>query len=186
MKKYGFLIVCVLYIFALSGCFVVNAITNLSSSSNVTTAVTVDSAPTVTAQEGYVTLPTLNSIPVYIHPSTTAPVETTVPSTTIGTNSMSDEVAVFFDFAQSHKPTETDINQIEEGMTIENVVELLGKPHDFGPTSGLLSLVWQTVEGNWYCIIVWSEASDDTPICETIFEHGTCWSIFQLDNELEE
>ena len=183
MKKYGFIIVCMLVVFAVSGWIAASAISDVVNNANGTTSATVDTATTAATQGGYVTLPTLGSLPDYTHPSTTTPLESTAPTTTIDTGTMSDDISDYFDFAQTHKPTEADMAQIEENMAIADVIELIGKPHDYGPTSGLMSLVWQTAEGNWYCMIIWSEAADDAPLYETIFEYGYCWSFYRLNRE---
>ena len=183
MKKYGFILVCMIIPLAVSGWIAVSAIADMAGRTNGTTAATVDTNTTAATQGGYATLPTLGSLPVYVHPSTTAPLASTEPTTTMDNSAVSDPILDYFDFAQTHKPTEADMAQIEEDMPIADVIELIGKPHDFGPTSGLMSLVWQTAEGNWYCMIVWSEAEDNAPLYEMIFEYGYCWSFYRLNRE---
>lgn len=119
---------------------------------------------------------TVPTQPPYTTPATPA---TTVPSTTTDNNSTHDSTR-YFDFEQRHKPTEADISQVKENMAIAEVVELLGKPHDYGPTSGMTTIVWQTDEGNWYCVYVLCGGSDSDHVNIQIFEYGVCMAIIPL------
>ena len=60
----------------------------------------------------------------------------------------------YFDTAKTHYPREADIDKITFMMPVTEAVEILGKPHDFGPTSGVPSLSWVTDFGNEYYFVV--------------------------------
>ena len=62
--------------------------------------------------------------------------------------SLTARVKACFDSEKTHKPTDEDAGKIKKGMTMPEIVSIIGKPHDFGPTSGTISVVWETVEGN--------------------------------------
>ena len=67
----------------------------------------------------------------------------------------------YFDYSQTHKPTEADIFTLRQGMSMPEVFERIGKPHKQGPYSGFFSLTWYTPEG-YACVIV-VLTSDDVP-----------------------
>ena len=58
----------------------------------------------------------------------------------------------YFDRDVTHKPTREDAMKVTEGMTIAEVIALIGKPHyEWG--SGLYHLDWYLADGD--CCIVW-------------------------------
>ena len=67
----------------------------------------------------------------------------------------------YFDYSQTHKPTEADIFTLRQGMPMLEVFERIGKPHKQGHTSGSTSLVWYTPEG-YTCFII-PEVGDYIP-----------------------
>ncbi|MBQ7380293.1 MAG: hypothetical protein IJW70_11530 [Clostridia bacterium] len=70
-----------------------------------------------------------------------------------------------FDFEMQHKPTYEDYLKIQDGMTVEQVVEILGKPHDLDAAAGSKYLTWEMADG------------------------GSCWvkavSLFATENPTE-
>ncbi|MBE6675817.1 MAG: hypothetical protein E7594_03135 [Ruminococcaceae bacterium] len=57
-----------------------------------------------------------------------------------------------FDYEMQHKPTYADYLKIEIDMTVEEVVEILGKPHGTDAAAGSKYLVWEMAEGG-SCVI---------------------------------
>lgn len=57
-----------------------------------------------------------------------------------------------FDYEMQHKPTYTDYLKIEIDMTVEEVVEILGKPHGTDAAVGSKYLLWEMAEGG-SCIV---------------------------------
>ena len=51
-----------------------------------------------------------------------------------------------------HKPTYADYLKIETDMTVEEVVEILGKPHGTDAAAGSKYLLWEMAEGG-SCIV---------------------------------
>ena len=52
-----------------------------------------------------------------------------------------------FDYEMQYKPTYEDYLQIREGMTVEEVVEILGKPHYRDSAVGSKYFCWETADG---------------------------------------
>ena len=52
-----------------------------------------------------------------------------------------------FDYDMQYKPTYEDYLQIQEGMTVEEVVEILGKPHYSDTAVGSKYFCWETADG---------------------------------------
>ena len=52
-----------------------------------------------------------------------------------------------FDYEMQYKPTYEDYLQIQKGMTVEEVVEILGKPHYRDSATGNKYLCWETADG---------------------------------------
>ena len=73
--------------------------------------------------------------------------------------------AEYFDWDYQHKPTNESVRSIINGMSIPEVVEIIGKPHRVGPLSGLFSLEWQTEEGNTFRVVcaMPDNPADDIP-----------------------
>ena len=52
-----------------------------------------------------------------------------------------------FDFEMQHKPTYEDYLKIKEGMTVEEAVAILGKPHNLDAAAGSKYLTWEMADG---------------------------------------
>lgn len=50
----------------------------------------------------------------------------------------------YFDWEKMHAPEDYEISMITSGMHITEVIEILGKPHNFGQTPDGVSLEWET------------------------------------------
>ena len=65
--------------------------------------------------------------------------------------------ALYMDREKTHKPTEQDFDQIKKGMTVQEVVEILGKPHDFhGISNFAYVMVWESVGGEMLTVFIGS------------------------------
>ena len=64
--------------------------------------------------------------------------------------------------------------QVKDRMHMKEVVELIGKPHDFGPTSGFLTLQWEQADGQLFVVYVGipSIVPDNMEFLTQIFEYG--------------
>lgn len=80
----------------------------------------------------------------------------------------------YFDEQRTHRPTEEEVLQVKERMYMKEVVELIGKPHNFGPTSGLLTLQWELADGQLFVVYVSipNGLPDDMEFLTQIFEYG--------------
>ena len=59
-----------------------------------------------------------------------------------------------FDASVSHLPTEDDMKKVKQGMTFDEVVSIIGKPHGYAPdVNHNFGLLWNTREGTQYSII---------------------------------
>jgi hypothetical protein len=101
-----------------------------------------------------------------------------------------DLLDVYFDMDQKHYPAEQDIVKVTMYMPIQKVVEIIGKPHDFGPTSGVPSLSWVTDSGNeyYFCAMVSDTIEkpdyfDQLPFIEQLMEYGVIISDPKLIGE---
>lgn len=43
---------------------------------------------------------------------------------------------------------------VQSGMTLSEAIEIIGKPHKFGPTSGITTLEWEADNGKTYIAMV--------------------------------
>ena len=182
MKKTVIINMCLIFAFFVSGCLATSAISNAiyteaESSSEV-------AATESTMQSTLVELPTIGMLrPIQsgTEQEKMTKNNNSTPTTSMNVTTSDNETVGFFDVAQTHRPTEADICQVEDNMTVAEVIELLGLPHSFGPTSGLISIAWQTYEGTWYYIIVIPyDASEDMSVIEAIFSCGRCMFIQQF------
>ena len=65
--------------------------------------------------------------------------------------------ALYMDREKTHKPTEQDFDQIRQGMTVQEVVGILGKPHDFhGAGNFAYVMVWESVGGEMLTVFIGS------------------------------
>lgn len=98
--------------------------------------------------------------------------EETTPSTSESDNFPYEE---YFDRAKSHVPTVEEICSISNGTSITEVISLIGKPHDFGPLSGPISLSWEADDGTkYYCVaFIASDAPQELPFIEQLMGYST-------------
>ena len=52
-----------------------------------------------------------------------------------------------FDFEMQHKPTYEDYLKIQDDMTVEQAVAILGKPHNLDAAAGSKYLTWEMADG---------------------------------------
>ena len=82
-----------------------------------------------------------------------------VPRDTTAAETLSREqaMALYMDREKTHKPTAQDFDQIRKGMTVQEVVEILGKPHDFhGAGNFAYVMVWESVGGEMLTVYIGS------------------------------
>ena len=82
-----------------------------------------------------------------------------VPRDTTEAETLSREqaMALYMDREKTHKPTEQDFDQIQKGMTVQEVVGILGKPHDFyGAGNFAYAMVWESVGGEMLTVFIGS------------------------------
>ena len=82
-----------------------------------------------------------------------------VPRDTTAAETLSREqaMALYMDREKTHKPTAQDFDQIKKGMTVQEVVEILGKPHDFhGAGNFAYVMVWESVGGEMLTVYIGS------------------------------
>ena len=98
-------------------------------------------------------------------------------------NAYSGIYAEYFDYDYLHKPTNESVKSITRGMTMPEVIEIIGKPHSPGPLSGVFSLEWKTEEG-YTCMITCAfteDALDDIPdnmhTIEAMMKYGVASTI---------
>ncbi len=73
------------------------------------------------------------------------------------------DYTTLFDLDMQHKPTYEDCLKIHDDMTVEQVVELLGRPHGRDAAAGSKYLIWTTEDGGSYVIKVVSRHSTENP-----------------------
>ncbi len=89
------------------------------------------------------------------------------------------KIEKYFDSELTHKPTYEQVASIEKGMKIDEIIDRLGKPHRFGPTSGVPSLEWETNDG-YICwiIILCSDGFDaNMHIYDALMTYGVALNI---------
>lgn len=89
---------------------------------------------------------------------------------------MPDIFADFFDADRTHKPSEEALASVKEGMTYNEVVGIIGKPHDFGPLSGLFTLLWEADSGKEYRIYFTYEQEKNEYMTDAIIRTGVATS----------
>lgn len=92
----------------------------------------------------------------------------------------------FFDFSKTHKSSDEDMKHIEFDMNLKKVIDIIGKPHDYGPTSGVMSLEWETIEGNIYWISIYNvrEPAPDESLFYNIYEYSTVLWVSLVDSDI--
>lgn len=68
-----------------------------------------------------------------------------------------------FDFEMQHKPTYEDYLKIQDGMTVEQAVAILGKPHNRDSAAGSKYLMWEMADGGSCWIKAVSLYSTENP-----------------------
>ena len=89
---------------------------------------------------------------------------------------MPDIFADFFDADRTHKPSEEALASVKEGMTYNEVVGIIGKPHDFGPLSGLFTLLWEADSGKEYRIYFTFKQEKNEYMTDAIIRTGVATS----------
>lgn len=69
-------------------------------------------------------------------------------------------VEMFFDTEATHLPTLADFRKLETGMTFEEIVEIIGRPH-IPRQTGMLSFGWRTAEGETILLFFYGGGNDD-------------------------
>lgn len=193
MRKCMAVLVCVSLIIAISGCVTTFGMSGTTAGFENATSNNMEVGDTIFSTsggptnppnvvEGFDPIPTETAGPNTTAPHPTAP-DATAPESTTGSGQENSIADLYFDYAQDHKPTEEEIHMVTDAMPSADVIELLGKPHDGGPTSGLTSLAWQTDEGNWYYIVFISagNAPDDISAMDRIFYYSVCSPAIYMD-----
>ena len=106
-------------------------------------------------------------------------------------------VLEYFDITLSHKPDMEDLFRLiddvglrkglyfSEDVPITKIIEYLGKPHAFGPFSGISSFVWYSKEGLYLCIIyfVSEQAPSDIAPTQWNIETGVAHGLLICNQE---
>lgn len=101
-----------------------------------------------------------------------------------------------FDSDRTHMPSEEDINRLKDRLKsndgklpFQDVIDILGKPHEPGTTSGMITLSWTTEESHIYWIYVGIDSSimseDDKQnmdLEEQIFTYGVATHLVNVDS----
>lgn len=89
----------------------------------------------------------------------------------------------FFDADRTHKPSENDIASIKVGMTYEEAVGIIGKPHGYGPTSGFFTLLWEADNGKEYFLVISFRQEENESLFEAVIKtgvvSGVCENFFK-------
>lgn len=182
MKNYVTLILCMAVALTISGCLAASGFSNADGATGTTGEMVTTIPSSFGGPEPLETVVWLPSTTVPETGTATVP-NITGPEETVG-NGLGDSIYdLYFDYAQDHKPTEAEIHMVTDAMPSADVIELLGKPHAGGPTSGLTSLAWQTDEGNWYYIVFISagNAPDNISVMDRIFYYSVCSPAIYMD-----
>ena len=177
MKKGAFLLTIIVTVFTLAGYVFATGSMQENMGSSV---------PTRGIPE-YVIIPTIETIAedgTYIPtaPTQTAPHTTVFPDPDATTPTQDPEWEQlrsyyydrYFDLERAQKPAIADFEKLENHMCTSEVIEILGKPHDFGPTSGVPSLLWEAEDGTEYIFVFFPIDNNDDRlnIFQIIFEYG--------------
>ena len=103
-----------------------------------------------------------------------------------GDNKKEDEL---FDVSLSHLPTEDDMKKIKQGMSFNEVVSIIGKPHSYAPhVSHNFALLWNTKEGSQYTILFLLEEKTETKFETAIdyFNHSIACKPTLVNNNISE
>ena len=81
------------------------------------------------------------------------------------TGSWSDFYDSYFDKNREHRPSEDAISKVSKGMTLVQVIEVMGKPHYFyDRVDGLWGIVWYTESD--YALAVDVELAEGAPLAD--------------------
>lgn len=98
----------------------------------------------------------------------------------------------FFDVYYTSKPTADDVDQMRNMLTsdkvpMQTVIDILGKPHNFGPTAGVTTLEWETQEtGTIYVYVtlpteVYKQEGEEANYVSLLMEYGYAYSMSPFD-----
>ena len=98
----------------------------------------------------------------------------------------------FFDVYYTSKPTADDVDQMRNMLTsdkvpMQTVIDILGKPHNFGPTSGVTTLEWETQENGTIHVNVtlpveiYEQEGKGANYIELLMEYGHAYSMSPFD-----
>ena len=76
------------------------------------------------------------------------------------TQSEADIMDILFDLDQTHMPSYEDYLEIEEDMTIVEIVEIMGKPHSIEYATGKAYFYWKMADGG-FCNILSNYRHED-------------------------
>ena len=175
MKPIRLIAVLLAALFCLSSCA-----TLVGEGSEITTGGGTPASPESSATDDITTEDQSTTETFSIHPEVTDPIS-----------------KKHFDFTLSHKPTMEDVFRLigdvglkkdlyfSEDVPVTKIIEYLGKPHDFGPFSGIRSLVWYSEEGMYLCIIyfVSEQAPSDIDPIQWDIETGVAHKLLVCNQE---
>ena len=98
----------------------------------------------------------------------------------------------FFDVYYTSKPTADDVDQMRNMLTsdkvpMQTVIDILGKPHNFGPTSGVTTLEWETQENDTIHVYVtlpvevYEQEGEGANYVALLMEYGHAYSMSPFD-----
>ena len=98
----------------------------------------------------------------------------------------------FFDVYYTSKPTADDVDQMRNMLTsdkvhMQNVIDILGKPHNFGPTQGVTTLEWETQENGTIHVYVtlpveiYEQEGEGANYIALLMEYGHAYSMSPFD-----
>ena len=103
-------------------------------------------------------------------------------TTTPQDDELSDE---YFDSELVDKPSHADILSISSGMSIHEIIDVIGRPHRMGGFSGIPSLEWETVDGN-ICTIAFAiseNAPESGSTVDLLMQYGVSVNVIYTDSE---
>lgn len=191
MKKYLILAICFALIFAISGCLAVSGISGTSSDEEGTTLSDIEmEVPTSSTAGGplfdedivIVPIPTGTDISATetTNPDET-PTETTIPATNTipGTTGVATDLYYeYIDHGRTEITTEEEIQLILPGMTVAQVVEILGPANfqDGMPSVGFDGLCWLSTRGVMY-VVHFRVDGERTEDLNEMFIYGICTNV---------
>ena len=101
----------------------------------------------------------------------------------------------FFDVYYTSKPTADDVVQIRNMLTsdrvpMQTVIDILGKPHNFGPHSGATTLEWETQENDTIHVYVtlpvevYEQEGEGANYVALLMEYGHAYALSPFDTSI--